>query len=133
MSRGVYVSTRLRAVVVADSVTKHGDRITTLELTFPRFLLPEVNTHRAFSRNSASSRARSVKKTIAEVQGDPFIPWHWPQEQVGMAGGEPLTGDDLLNARIVWRDACYDALHRAESLVGLGVHKSIVNRLLEPF
>ena len=120
------MSTRLRAVVVADSITLYGDRITTLELTFPRFLLPEFNTHRDFSRNSASSRARSVKKTLAEVSGDPFIPWHWTTEHVGMSGGEPLTGDDLLNARVAWRDACYSSLRYAETLVGLGVPAAFV-------
>ncbi len=127
------MSTRLRAVVVADAVTRHGDRITTLELTFPRFLLPEFNTHRAFSRNSASSRARSVKKTIAEVRNDPFVPWHWPTEQVGMAGGPELTELDRSNAERLWWVAAHTACEDAEQLVVGGVHKSIVNRLLEPF
>ena len=50
------------------------DRLTTLVCRFPRCVLAEVNTHRVFSRNSASSRARAVKATIASVMEDPYIP-----------------------------------------------------------
>jgi len=124
---------RLNVTVIADSVSRYGDRITTLELTFPRFILAELNTHRAFSRNSASSRARSVKKTIAEVRADPFVPWHWPAERLGMAGGESIGEDAIHNARAEWRGASLTAIQYAEALVWNGVHKSIVNRLLEPF
>lgn len=124
---------QLTATVVADSRSPDGDRITTLELTFPRFILAELNTHRAFSRNSASSRARSVKKTIQEVSEDPFVPWHWPSERVGMAGGVSLAPIAAENAARNWRFACEQAIDRAEELVAAGVHKSIVNRLLEPF
>ena len=46
-----------RARVLLDSVSPAGVRLTTLEVTFPRFVLAEFNTHRVFSRNSASSRA----------------------------------------------------------------------------
>lgn len=125
--------TKLRVTVVADSVSRYGDRITTLECTFPRFLLPEFNTHRAFSRNSASSRARSVNKTIREVSEAPFVPWHWPSERPGMAGGESVDGAAQINSECSWLTACNRALECAQELVDEGVHKSIVNRLLEPF
>ena len=39
------------AKVLADSVSPAGHRLTTLEATFPRFVLAEFNTHRVFSRN----------------------------------------------------------------------------------
>ena len=42
------------AKVLADSQSPAGYRLTTLEATFPRFVLAEFNTHRVFSRNSAS-------------------------------------------------------------------------------
>lgn len=123
----------LSVTVVADSVSRYGDRITTLQCTFPRFLLPEFNTHRAFSRNSASSRARSTKKTIQEVREAPFVPWHWPSERVGMAGGAELSGQARSNVERLWWVAAHTACEDAEALVREGLHKSIVNRILEPF
>lgn len=125
--------TKLRVTVIADSVSRYGDRITTLECTFPRFLLPEFNTHRAFSRNSASSRARSVIKTIEEVSEAPFVPWHWPSERPGMAGGESVDEAARINSECAWLTSRNKALECAQELVDEGVHKSIVNRLLEPF
>jgi hypothetical protein len=53
-----------------------------------RFVLAEMNTHRAFSRNSASSRAIPVQKIIDRVTNDPAWPVVWPKEQAGMQGGE---------------------------------------------
>ncbi|WP_426504414.1 hypothetical protein ACPPVO_43575 [Dactylosporangium sp. McL0621] len=82
----------IRATVVADSVSPAGDRLTTLEVTFPRCILAEVNTHRVFSRNSASSRAVPVRKMLEQVKTDPFVPIRWRAAQAGMQGGEILTG-----------------------------------------
>lgn len=127
------MSKKISATVVADSVSPAGDRITTLELTFPRFILAELNTHRAFSRNSASSRARSARKVLEEVSSDPFVPVHWPSERVGMAGGEELTERDRLDAVNTWKQAADEAVEWAQALADAGVHKSIVNRVLEPY
>src|SRR5918993_513598 len=124
---------QISARVIADSASSYGDRITTLECTFPRFLLPEFNTHRAFSRNSASSRARSVKRTIQEVRDDPFVPVHWPSERPGMAGGAELSPLDRSGAERLWWVAAHTACEDAESLVRDGLHKSLVNRVLEPY
>lgn len=61
------------------------DRLTTLVCRFPRCVLSEVNTHRVFSRNSASSRARAVKVTIGDVMENPYIPL-FTMNSKGMAG-----------------------------------------------
>jgi hypothetical protein len=51
--------------ILADSVAWHGgERLTTFEVTFPRIVLAEFNTHRMLSRNSASSRAIPVEKML---------------------------------------------------------------------
>ena len=55
---------KIKAEIIADSVNTLGDRLTTFVVTFPRIILAEVNTHRAFSRNSASSRAIPFKKNV---------------------------------------------------------------------
>jgi hypothetical protein len=38
------------AKVIADSINPFGNRLTTLQVTFPRFILAELNTHRVLSR-----------------------------------------------------------------------------------
>lgn len=43
------------AKVIADSVNPEGVRLTSIQVTFPRFILAEVNTHCMLARNSASS------------------------------------------------------------------------------
>lgn len=49
------------AKILADSLSPDGVRLTTFKVTFPRIVLAEFNTHRMFSRNSASSRAIPIK------------------------------------------------------------------------
>jgi len=121
------------AKIVADSIGPNAIRLTTMEVTFPRIVLAEFNTHRMFSRNSASSRAIPVDKMIRRVIDDPFIPAKWPQNQKGMQATEYLTGDDALMAERAWLLARNSATEHASRLLELGVHKQIANRLLEPF
>ena len=71
---------KISAEIVADSVNEHGNRITTMLLTYPRFIHGEVLTHRMFSRNSASSRAIPFEKMYKMVAEDPFIPIAWQKE-----------------------------------------------------
>lgn len=119
--------------ILADSLSPAGKRLTTYQLSFPRFILAEVATHRMLSMSSASSRAIPVAKQLSRVLNDPFIPESWPTEQKGMSGGEPLIGEDVEIARSNWLGARDDAVDAARNLVADGVHKSLVNRLLEPF
>ena len=119
------------AKVIADSVSPAGIRLTTMEVTFHRFVLAEFNTHRVFSRNSASSRAIPFKKQVARVMDNPAIPVKWAAEQRGMQGGDEIDYPWL--ARGNWLEARSNAINSAARLANLGVHKSIVNRLLEPF
>lgn len=123
----------ISAKIIADSISESGVRLTTMELHFPRFLVGELNTHRVFSRNSASSRARSTKKTIVEVENDPFIPSYWESEHIGMSGGKPLGLVEAADCRLAWREASIQAVNSARALAELGLHKSLVNRVLEPF
>ena len=81
----------IQARILADSISERGDRITTYLLTFPRIILAEFNTHRAFSRNSASSRAIPFKKMVESVQTNPFIPIAWQKDHKGMQGTEYLS------------------------------------------
>lgn len=60
-------------------------RLTTIIARFPRIVLAEINTHRVFSRNSASSRARSIKTTLRDVMEAPYIPL-FTKNRRGMSG-----------------------------------------------
>lgn len=150
------------AKVLADSISPAGHRLTTLEATFPRFILAEFNTHRVFSRNSASSRAIPVAKQVRRVLEDPYVPIEFGSNQPGMQAGPALQGAARDAAEAEWLRARDDAVRRvlglmtSPELVGrhddlrtcleqaeeslkspprewLNVHKQVANRLLEPF
>lgn len=150
----------IQAHIICDSLID-GVRVTTYELRFPRFILPELNTHRVFSRNSASSRARSIKRSFTEVMEDPFVPQPFTKNKKGMSGAQ-LEGAHQQACKEAWlrsRDcamvAALDLLvgqEKRRSLMGEdiahyqavidaydmetdepSVHKQHVNRLLEPF
>ena len=118
------------AKIVADSIA-FGTRLTTVEVCYPRFILAEDNTHRVFSRNSASSRAIPIERRIEQVLKNPFVPAAFAKNKAGMSADEVL--DELANEEAAkdWltaRDACVEA---ARSLAARGVHKQYANRLLE--
>lgn len=125
--------TEITARVLADSISYDRDRLTTLEVTANRFILAEINTHRRFSRNSASSRAIPLKKQLERVRTDLAYPISFPAEQPGMQGGAELEGADSEAARDWWRSASQSAAWWAARGGQLGIHKSVVNRVLEPF
>lgn len=150
-------------VTVACDSFNGENRLTSIIARYPRIILSEVNTHRVFSRNSASSRARSVKRTISDVMTDPFIPM-FTRNQAGMSGGVISNEEDIEEARNIWLQARNEAVRSVflllfgesknlphasampakwEELVEeytesdkdnlLNVHKQSFNRLLEPF
>jgi hypothetical protein len=125
--------TETSAEVLADSISPDGVRLTTLLITFPRFILAEVNTHRMLSRNSASSRAIPTEKLLHRVSTDPFIPTTFNKRVKGMGVGDQLEINDTIAARNRWLRAADSAVHHASVLNEIGIDKSRVNRLLEPF
>ncbi len=120
------------AKVICDSIAQ-GVRLTTLEVTLPRIVLAEFNTHRMLSRNSASSRAIPVERRIAAVLADPFIPEAFAMNKRGMQAGEELDERDNSKARDAWLFGLEQAVKATEKLLDLGVHKQWANRLIEPF
>ncbi len=120
------------AKIIADS-SASGTRLTTMEVTFPRFILAEFNTHRMLSRNSASSRAIPVERRIAQVRENPFVPEAFGQNQRGMQAAVELDERDNSKAVAVWLRARDAAVAQAEALLDLGVHKQHANRILEPY
>lgn len=96
----------IEAKVIADSVSPWtGDRLTTMQLRYPRFVHAECKTHRLLriddaeveflqeislmddpdlSRNASSSRAIPVKNLIAEARTNPAMPVRFGANQPGM-------------------------------------------------
>lgn len=122
-----------RVRILADSVSLNGVRLTTWELTYPRFVHAELMTHRLFSRNSASSRAIPTKKLMRQIRKDPAMPVWWGKNQTGMQAREELKGWRLALVRRLWLSARWGALLVAWLLGVLGFHKQIANRILEPW
>lgn len=150
------------ATILCDSVSPAGIRLTSLEVTFPRIVLAEFNTHRVLSRNSASSRAIPVHKLLRKVVAEPFVPEEFGRNQPGMQAGRPLGGEELELAQQAWLRARDSAVSSAIGLISGGqldgvpaldaideiarspdahqtrqgwpnVHKQLVNRILEPY
>jgi thymidylate synthase ThyX len=121
------------ARVLLDSVSPARVRLTTLEVTFPRFVLSEFNTHRTFSRNSASSRAVPTTKLLDKVEKDPVLPLEWGRNKAGMSANDVLSPHEEEEAKRIWLSARDAALEHARRLLALKVHKQELNRVLEPF
>ena len=121
------------ARVILDSIGPNGARLTTFELTLPRIVLAEFNTHRMFARNSASSRAIPVEKMLRRVLEDPFVPEYWGKNQKGMQAEQELLKEEQECAEEEWLYARDRAVDSARSLLNIGVHKQLTNRLIEPW
>lgn len=123
----------IEARVIEDSISEAGKRITTLQVKFQRFILPEFNTHRVFSRNFSSSRAIPTDKLIGQVRNDPALPVHWGKNQPGMQAHEELDEPTKFATQEFWKECARQAASNATVMSKMGVHKQLVNRLLEPF
>src|SRR4030095_12571639 len=109
------------AKMILDSVSPDGVRLTTIEVTFPRIVLAEFNTHRMFSRNSASSRAIPIPQRIMMALENPYVPDEFGSHKKGMQSGEALTGDAHEKSRSAWLRARDAAVEEAQALYELGV------------
>lgn len=65
------------------------------------------------------------------ITEEPVVPIVWGSELRGMQTGEEILKTN--EAVQIWLKARDDAVQSAQSLAELGVHKSICNRLIEPF
>jgi hypothetical protein len=134
-----YAKSLFSAKVVEDSINAasdhlgRGNRLTTLQLVYPRFIHAEFMTHRVFSRNAASSRAIPVAKMIEQVRNRPAMPIHWGKNQPGMQANEQLEGAKLERVQQGWILAARCAADIAEGMSKDGAHKQVANRILEPF
>jgi thymidylate synthase ThyX len=106
------------ARVLLDSVSPIGVRLTTLEVTFPRFVLAEFNTHRVFCLDGDTrlyfdlpgGRRRKGTQRFTMTLREIFEKWHFgaaprpsreyaARELAAAAGYAHSTGIDLLTRR----------------------------------
>jgi len=126
--------TKISVEIVAHTINEMGDDLVSFELTFPRIILSELNTHRAFTRSSSSSRAIPFKRTIKTVKENTFIPIAWQKTHSGMQGYEYVTDENKISDyRNRWLAARDLAISQAVIFDNNKITKQISNRLLEPF
>jgi hypothetical protein len=123
----------ITAKIIADSISPDGQRMTTMEIEYPRFILAELNTHRMLSKNSASSRAIPVKAMHQHIRENTAGPVSWGVNQPGMKAKEVLDAEDTVEALMIWEQARDSALDFAGQLADLNLHKQITNRITEPW
>lgn len=151
------------AKVIEDSVSPRGVRLTTMQISYPRFIHAECKTHRIMkfgtesyelyedvgfmndsmlSRNGSSSRAVPIKKFVEQVRANPAMPVHWGKNQPGMQAD--VENDALIYLKGIgeripftregaWCYAANAMAEVAEAFAEAGYHKQVGNRLLEPF
>ena len=122
----------ISAEVIADSISPSGKRITSMVLVFPRMVLAEFNTHRVFSRNSASSRAIPFKKMLESVEKDPFIPIKWMKDHSGMQGTDFIEEPPIVAAlQDIWLKARDQAILHAKILAGVEKSRNYRRKLFK--
>ncbi len=119
------------AKVVCDSISTRGIRLTTMEVTFHRMILPQVLTYRAFSRSTSSHRAIPTRKVIERSENDIAYPTFWGKNKPGMHATEEVESID--ECRAVWDEIHREVVKGVKKLQALGLHKEIANRPLDPF
>lgn len=129
-----------RVRVVLDSVPRgmmapsgRRHRLLTFQLTYPRILLAELNTHRQMARSTESSRAQPPESRLAQVLKTPYRPLRWGQRVRGMGAGADLEVAQADAASRAWEGAILDALAAGRKLADAGLAKEEVNRVVEPF
>lgn len=118
-------------MVLCASVSPQGIPLTTYQLRYWRGIHSELMTHRVFSRNAGSSRARPSRAIIEQVRHDPWGPLHWGQNQPGMQADEQVQ--HVEHAKDRWHWAAQQAADAAQGMHDMGLHKQVVNRVLEPY
>ena len=151
--------TDIIAKVVADSIgaDPRTPRLLTMFTRSPKMIHQETLRHRRiyiadilrfdydFSLSVSSARAIPFAKLLAEVEDDNLraSPVFWGSEKKGMSPGAEL--DDLYQevelggmtqkqyAQQMWKHSALSAANFARDMARSGAHKSIVNRIIEPY
>lgn len=119
--------------IIADSINKFGQRITTFELEYPRLVHSEILTHRLLSRNSASSRAVPTVSVLDSIAKRIAMPVFWGKNQKGMQSYQELDSLQKSASKALWVEAAKQATSLSKIMQETGLHKQVANRITEPF
>lgn len=117
-------------------------KIATFLVTMPRYILAEFNTHRVFTRNSASSRAIRTEKMLQMLLDNPFMPVAWQKDHTGMQGTEyfeeEMFGEEtsipIIQAfQQLWLQIRNESMVQSGVMRRMGLTKQLANRILEPY
>lgn len=127
----------LNAKVICDS-SFQNNRLITMELTMPKFLMAQFNKHRMITNSAASARAIPINKFIQYTQDNMVIPVFWGAKTKGMKAQMENKNAIYFNGQIIsrfdmWRKTCDYLISIAQAYEKAGYHKEIINRLLETF
>lgn len=119
--------------ILADSVNKAGDRLTTFRLKYPMAIHAQVMTHRVFSRNARSRRAMNPERFADDCDWSPEF--YGPAEEGSKmhAGAEIAVPYLLGQLDNTWDNAAHHALQCADELMVHGAHRFFANVLTSPF
>jgi hypothetical protein len=70
---------------------------------------------------------------LKRVTEDPFIPIYWGKNQSGMQAEAELQPGEQQVATVEWLNARDSVVEHVKSMLSIGVHKQITNRMLEPW
>lgn len=126
------------ARVLKHSISPAGVNLLTFEVSYPRIILAELNTHGMICKNSSSSRAIPFEKMQASLTGRPI---RFGANQAGMQDkGEEYQakvqledGYAEMTNSYAWNQAKLQATEWSRAFYQAGYHKQVYNRLTEPF
>lgn len=121
--------------IVLHSISQIGLEAITYEITIPKWMVAEVNTHKAeIERNSASSRAIPTATIIKKLEDDPFVFPTWYYNESGMTANESMDEADSTYMTKWWKRRLYELLDGIDDIQlpsGKRPSKQQINRALE--
>lgn len=126
-----YLETQTVVTVIADSISNiTNSRVTTMLWRVPEIILPQLNTHRVFSRNVASNRAKRFSVNAKNMTYTPVI---WLENHKGMQSENLVPEWKTWVANIIWGSSKLSAYLHGWLLDKLGISKQYTNRLTTPY
>lgn len=120
--------------VLLESVTSLGVQDTydlSVAGQYENFIANGIVTHN--SRNASSSRAIPVDRILADIENDPATFVEWGLNQAGMQAHNVADEFTARAGQEVWLEMMRSVMDGVRTLQGMGFHKQIVNRALEPW
>lgn len=129
--QGIHLTSVYSIVASIEAVGEEDTYDLSIAGDFANFFANGIVVHN--SRNASSSRAIPVSSVIDAIQTNCATPVDWGKNQPGMQAKESFTDEAASAAYQAWLDARDSAVFHANKLAALGLHKQIVNRVVEPF